>query len=262
MRWEEAESPQAVLDLLQAAADSGDPFRLALVDERMPSMSGFEVVERARFKAGICDKFILMLTSDNQGRSLVRCRQMGLAHHLTKPVRPEELLRSVIDVVLDRDRKQADVAPQPCSEAAGRPLKILVAEDNAVNQRLAVVMLSKMGHDVTLAGNGMEALAKCAEERFDLIFMDIQMPELDGLETARRIRRKELSTGEHVAIVAMTAHAMRVDVDRCHEAGMDDYISKPISQSAVKRVLRAAAEPAESRGGATWRWQSSAAGPR
>ncbi len=246
MRWEEAESPQAVLDRLQAAADSGDPFRLVLLDERMPGMSGFEVVGQARSKAGMCDKFILMLTSDNQGRSLVRCRQMGLAHHLTKPVRPEELLRSVIDVVLNRDRKQADVVPQPCSEATGRPLKILVAEDNAVNQRLAVVMLSKMGHDVTLAGNGMEALEKCAEGRFDLIFMDIQMPELDGLETARRIRRKELSTGEHVLIVAMTAHAMRADVNRCHEAGMDDYISKPISQSAVKRVLAAAAEPAES----------------
>jgi signal transduction histidine kinase/CheY-like chemotaxis protein/ligand-binding sensor domain-containing protein len=237
MRWEEAESGRAALDLFQAAAAAGDPFRLLLLDERMPGLSGFEVAEQLHSNAGLCDKLVLMLGSDDQGQSFIRCRELGLATYVTKPVRPEELLRSVTKVVLNRNDKEMDALPPPCPEEAQRPLRILVAEDNVVNQKLALAMLSKMGHDVALAANGAEALARWTEEQFDLIFMDIQMPELDGLESARRIRRQERSTGEHVPIVAMTAHAMRGDVERCREAGMDGYISKPISRNAVRKVL-------------------------
>jgi len=237
MRPEAADSCQAAFDLLQAAAAVGDPHSLVLVAERMPAMRGFEMLERVRSISGMCDRFILMLASDDRGRGLARCRELGITTYLTKPVRPEDLLRSVLSVVFDRDRRPAGAVTQPRLEAAERPLRILVAEDNAVNQKLAVAMLSKKGHRVTLAGNGAEAVAECAEHRFDLIFMDIQMPELDGLEAARRIRQREQSTGEHIPIVAMTAHAMREDVDRCREAGMDDYISKPISSSALTRVL-------------------------
>jgi signal transduction histidine kinase/DNA-binding response OmpR family regulator/ligand-binding sensor domain-containing protein len=243
MRWEEAESGRSALDRVRAAAAAGDPFRLVLLDERMPDLSGFEVAEQVRSCPCVRSEPILMLSSGDREQSLARCRELGLTAHLTKPVRPEELLRSVTNVLFDRNGKRAEGLPQPCLETTERPLKILVAEDNTVNQKLAVVMLSKMGHDVTLAVNGVEALAKWAEGRFDLVFMDIQMPELDGLEAARRIRRREQSTGEHVPIVAMTAHAMRGDVGRCREAGMDGYISKPISQSAVRKVLASVARP-------------------
>ena len=233
--------PAAMRDL-RAAAESGQPFRLVLLDERMPSMSGFEVVEHIRGEPGFSKAIILMLSSDDQGRSSVRCREMGVELYLTKPVRPEELLLSIQKALIEGWSK----APLPVPvnvDAGGRKLRILLAEDNTVNQKVATAILTKMGHEVTLAGNGVEAVAKSDESPFDLLFMDVQMPEMDGLEAARRIRLREVRTGARVPIVAMTAHAMHSDLERCLAAGMDGYLPKPISRADVQQALLRHASP-------------------
>jgi signal transduction histidine kinase/CheY-like chemotaxis protein/ligand-binding sensor domain-containing protein len=249
-RWQmepqSADSGPAGLELLEAAATFGHPFRLLLLDEQMPYMSGFEVVERIRSNPAWTDVTILMLTSDDQGRYSARCREKGVELYLTKPVRPDELLHSIRKILVDSCTEAAPLATSIATENTQHPARILVAEDNPVNQKLTTVMLTKMGHRVTLAGNGVEALAKWSQEPFDLIFMDVQMPELDGLEATRRIRQREKSTLNHVPIIAMTAHAMRGDGERCLAAGMDDYLPKPISRRDLEQAVRRhAAFPAE-----------------
>ncbi len=239
-RWqmepESADSGPAGIKRLHQAAASDRPFRLVLLDERMPGMSGFEVVERLRAGPQPLPAIILMLSSDDQGPGSARCREMGLDQYLTKPVRSDELLQS-IRRALAKVSPAEPAAEAPAESALGKPLRILLAEDNAVNQRLAAVILGKMGHSVTVANNGAEAVKKWAEASFDLIFMDVQMPEVDGLEATRRIREQERSAGGRIPIIAMTAHAMRGDYERCLEAGMDGHVAKPISQRDVRLAI-------------------------
>ena len=227
------------LSLLRKAALSGNPFRLVLLDEQMPVMDGLEAIDRVRADASLKDTPIIMLTSADQSASAARCRHQGVAVYLTKPVRPAELFVSI----------QKVLGAQPPRPAARRPigiepkstehsLHILIAEDNHINQRLAVAMLEKMGHQVAVAANGLEALEAWRQSSFDLIFMDVQMPELDGFETTQRIRAEETASSKHIHIIAMTANAMAGDSERCLAAGMDDYVSKPISRQALERSIR------------------------
>jgi CheY-like chemotaxis protein len=248
-RWgmepQSADSGPAGLERMDSAAAAGHPFRLVLLDGRMPTMDGFEVAERIRANPAWTEATIMMLTSDDQSRSAVRCREMGIELYLIKPVRPEVLLDSIRKAL---GRGRAEAAPPAkavATEDAQRGARILVAEDVSVNQKLAVVMLTKMGHSVTLAGNGVEAVARWSEEPFDLIFMDVQMPEMDGFEATRRIRRMEASSKRHIPIVATTAHAMTGDAERCLAAGMDGYVSKPISFKALEEAVRRHAFPVE-----------------
>ena len=241
-RWQmdpqSVNSGQSGLERLQNAAAAGHPFRLVLLDEQMPAMSGLEVVERIRSNSAWTEATIMMLTSDDQGRSAVRCREMGIELYLIKPLRPDELLHSIQKALTIR-RDQVALPPTlDAAENTQYPARILVVEDNPVNQKLAAVILTKMGHRVTLAGNGVEALARWSEEPFDLILMDVQMPEMDGLEATRRIRQREESNLNHIPIIAMTAHAMRGDGDRCLAAGMDDYMPKPISRRDLEQAVR------------------------
>jgi signal transduction histidine kinase/CheY-like chemotaxis protein/ligand-binding sensor domain-containing protein len=249
-RWgmepQSADSGPAGLELLEAAAAAGHPLRLVVLDERMPTMSGFEVIERIRCNPAWTQAAIMMLTSDDQGRSSARCRAMGLRLYLTKPVRPDELLLAIRNSLADFRPEPAHPVTRAVSENSGHPMRILLAEDNPINQQLAVALLTRMGHGVTLAVNGAEAVAKWSKEPFDLIFMDLQMPELDGLEATRSIRQREASTLNHIPIVAMTAHAMHGDSERCLAAGMDGYVSKPISRRDIEEAVRRyAASPAE-----------------
>jgi len=232
-----ADSGPAGLELLEAAA-AGHPFRLVVLDERMPSMSGFEVVERIRSNPAWTQATIMMLTSNDQSRSSARCREMGVILYLTKPVRPDELLLAIRNSLVDSCAEAAHPVKLTAPEDAEHPMRILLAEDNPINQKLATVMLARMGHLVTLAVNGAEAVAKWSKEPFDMIFMDVQMPEMDGLEATRSIRQREAPTLNHIPIIAMTAHAMRGDSDRCLAAGMDGYISKPISRRDVEEAVR------------------------
>ena len=238
-RWQmqptEASCGTEGLKKLEEAFAAGRPYRLVLLDQQMPGMDGFEVIRRVRARAAWKDAAIMMLTSADQGAARAECRELGVGTCLLKPVKPAELLLSMRKVL---GRPQAEAAPPPVPELATTlPLHILVAEDNAVNQKLATALLEKAGHRVALAINGAEALTMWRDGDFDLILMDVQMPEMDGFEATRQIRLEEQTTGRHMSIVATTAHAMTGDRERCLLAGMDEYLSKPIHRQELLAVL-------------------------
>jgi CheY-like chemotaxis protein len=250
MRPVVAASGRGALAALKRALAAGEPFPLALIDGHMPEMDGFTLVEQIRHDPEFTGIRILMLTSAGQAGDIARCRELGIEAYLTKPVKQSELLDAIV-TALSASLEPA-LAPAPAGgEPPGenlRPLTILLAEDNAVNQRLAVCLLQKQGHTVVVANNGREALATlgimegakagavnlCA---FDLVLMDVQMPELDGLEATRLLRRHEQEAGRHLPVIAMTAHAMKGDRERCLEAGMDGYVCKPIQAEELWQAM-------------------------
>jgi PAS domain S-box-containing protein len=232
-----AESGPEGLARLEQSAASSQPFRLILLDEQMPGMDGFEMIERIRAHPSWRAATILMLTSTGQSASADRCRELGVEAYLVKPIATAELLLSIRKALGGPRKKEAPVpAPEPAA-APLRSLRILVAEDNPVNQKLALAMLKRLGHRVTLANNGAEACATLDSGPFDLVLMDVQMPEMDGFEATRRMRQRERETGIRVPIVAMTAHAMSGDRERCLAAGMDDHITKPISRKVLEETV-------------------------
>jgi signal transduction histidine kinase/CheY-like chemotaxis protein/HPt (histidine-containing phosphotransfer) domain-containing protein len=235
MQPEEASSGTEGLKKLEEAFAAGHPYRLVLLDQQMPGMDGFEVIRRVRSRAAWKDAAIMMLTSADQGAARAECRELGVGTCLLKPVKPSELLLSMRKVL---GRPQAEAAAPPVPElTTALPLHILVGEDNAVNRKLATALLEKAGHRVALAVNGAEVVAMWRKGDFDLILMDVQMPEVDGFEATRQIRQEEQTTGRHVSIVATTAHAMTGDRERCLLAGMDEYLSKPIHRQELLAVL-------------------------
>jgi two-component system sensor histidine kinase/response regulator len=239
-RWQmhpqEAQSGVEGLAKLEDAWATGHPFRLVLLDEQMPGMDGLEVVQRARARPELRDATIMMLTSADQTAIAAKCRELGVRVCLVKPIKPAELLSS-IRLLLGKCGDESPQAVAHDGPRGQRRLRVLLAEDNLVNQKLATALLEKIGHRVIVAAHGAEALRKWKAERFDLIFMDVQMPEMDGLEATTRIREGERLRGTRTPIVAMTAHAMTGDRERCLAAGMDDYISKPIQRKTLTTML-------------------------
>jgi len=231
-----AESGPAGLAKMQAAAALKQPFRLLLLDEQMPGMGGMEVIERIRDNSLLGGAAIIVLTSSDQSQSAARCRELGVHTYLIKPVKPAELL-AMIQKALSITRAQATGRTVAGRAAPSRPLSILIAEDNVVNQRVATAILERMGHRTTLAADGIQAVQKCSQAAFDLILMDVQMPGIDGFEAARRIRSQEAAKDTHTPIIAMTSRAMTGDRELCIDAGMDDYVSKPVSLEALLRAL-------------------------
>jgi len=198
-------------------------------------MIGFDLVERILETPSLTNSFILMLTSGEHLGDLARCRELGVSAFLTKPVRRAELKVAIANALGDRTRssQMAHDLRALANKTAQRPsasvsAHILLAEDNAVNQRVARAILEKAGHSVVVANTGRAALQLWEEQPFDLILMDVQMPDLDGFEATAAIRKKEKHGGTRINIIAMTAHAMAGDRERCLDAGMDNYISKPI----------------------------------
>ena len=177
-----------------------------------------------------------MLTSAGQRGDAARCREVGLDGYLTKPVGQSQLRDAILRVLGTQPEPKSELVTRHSLREEKR-LRILLAEDNLVNQKVAGRLLEKQGHHVTIAGNGREALEQLERESFDLVFMDIQMPEMDGFEATVAIRARERRTGRHVPIIAMTAHAMQGDRDRCLGAGMDDYVSKPIKLQEIISVI-------------------------
>jgi CheY-like chemotaxis protein len=237
MEPETAESGPAGLEKLSHASAAGRPFHLILLDEQMPAMDGLEVIRRIRNDSQLRGGTIMMLTSSDQNSSLTRCRQLGVETYLIKPIKPSDLLVKIRHA-LGSFKTEAGSVPRPAAiPLPDNAFAILVAEDNLVNQKLAVAMLQKVGHRVTLAANGDEAFSKWRDGGFDMILMDVQMPVVDGFEATRRIRSSEKNTGTHIPIIAMTAHAMSDDRERCLNAGMDDYVSKPISRKTLDQVI-------------------------
>jgi two-component system, sensor histidine kinase and response regulator len=198
-------------------------------------MDGIEVLERIRRNPALESVVIMMLTSSDQVERAALCRKMGVETYLIKPISSSDLLGS-IRLAIGVPMPASTVTP--AAEVSGSSLRILLAEDNLVNQKVAMGMLGKMGHKVTLAKNGLEALEQWRQSNFDLILMDVQMPEMNGLQATVQIRQEE-ATGAHVPIVAMTASAMSEERDRCLGAGMDDFISKPVSYKLIEEMITA-----------------------
>jgi CheY-like chemotaxis protein/HPt (histidine-containing phosphotransfer) domain-containing protein len=240
----------AALAEMARAAAAGEPYPIVLVDAVMPEMDGFTLVEQVRRQNSFAPPTIMMLTSADRKGDALRCRNLGMAAYLIKPIRSAEL-HSAIASCLSGDTTGTTALAATSSPALGHSpkpmptpslLRILLAEDNPVNQRVAMHLLEKEGHAITVVNNGEEALMAIDQQHFDLVLMDVQMPEIDGIEATRIIRSVEaVSGGRHLPIVAMTAHAMKGDRERCLEAGMDDYVSKPIQLDELQRALRAVA---------------------
>ena len=223
---------QEALEALGAASRANDPFSLVLLDANMPDLDGFAVAEQIRLRQELGGACIMMLTSSGQYGDAARCRELGIPTYLTKPVKQAELLEAIYRA-LDRQAAETRVEPITSSPGAVRPMDVLLAEDNPVNQKVAVGLLTKRGHRVTVAANGREAVAALESARFDVVLMDVQMPEMGGLEATAVIRDRERRTRSHVPIIAMTAHAMKGDRERCLASGMDGYLSKPVDPKAL-----------------------------
>ena len=229
MRPELAPDGKTALRSLNNACHFGSPFRLVITDMQMPEMDGLSLCEKIRRSSRFGDVSILLLSSSLRQGEAARCRELHVGAYLAKPVQPSELLDGVF-AALTQNLVVADPpSGTPAFTEEVRPkMKILLAEDNAVNRKLATTLLEKRGHQVIVAENGQEALNALAREKVDLVLMDVQMPVMDGYEAMNAIRVKEQSTGLHVPIIALTAHAMKGDRERCLTAGADEYVTKPI----------------------------------
>jgi two-component system, sensor histidine kinase and response regulator len=232
-------SGPTAIQALRSAAEAGMPFVLVLLDANMPGMDGFGVAEAIAANQELASPTIIMLTSSGEHGDAARSRELGISAYLTKPIDAAGLHAAICRVlegtVLARTARPGPVPMPPESAAADstRSLKILLTEDNVVNQRVATGLLQKRGHQITVANNGAEALAALEQQAFDLILMDVQMPIMGGFEATAEIRRREAESGSRIRIVAMTAHAMTGDRERCLAAGMDAYLSKPINPATL-----------------------------
>ena len=237
----------AAMDLLREAQTAGMPYRLVLTDAHMPQIDGFMLAGKIKDDTELNSTVVMMLTSEDRPDAVARCEQLGIAAYLLKPIKQSELLEAVkLALGIALPSKDALLALARERPRRVGPLRILVAEDSPVNQKLATALLETQGHRVTVANNGKEALAALESERFDLVLMDVQMPEMDGLEATAAIRDQEKRTGVHIPIIAMTAHALKGDRERCLEAGMDEYIAKPIHAQELFDLIEG--KPSDSAG--------------
>lgn len=221
---------------------TSEAFHIAIVDVVMPEMDGLEFARRVRDMPDMADAKMIILSSASIADEAARFRQLDIAHRLTKPIKQSDLLNAVLAALGIRARDAAAAKPATSAAISGRPahvpsLRIPLAEDNPVNQQVAIGFLRERGHDVVVANNGREVLAALEEGAFDLILMDVQMPEMDGLEATKAIRERERETGLHIPIIAVTASAMKRDQEHCIEAGMDSYVSKPVYADELYRAV-------------------------
>jgi len=228
---------QAALQALRTT-HAQDPFALALLDEQMPDQDGFWLAERIRGESGFSSLAVVMLSSGAMMQSAERYQALGIASRMTKPVKASSLLDAV-QLALSGTNKSRAAERASLPIAAARPLSVLIADDNRVNQLLMLKVLQHMGHTATVAETGQLALRALAERTFDLVLMDVQMPEMDGFAATAEIRKLEQGTGKHVPIIALTAHAIKGDRERCLAAGMDEYVTKPISVIELARAIDA-----------------------
>jgi two-component system, sensor histidine kinase and response regulator len=223
---------------LESAHKNGTPFPLVLLDAVMPEVDGFHILRRIRSNPALAGAVVMLLTANRNTTDLERCRQLGVKQCLTKPIGQSELLDAILSALgHDYAEKQlVDASVSAQQKPSSQPLNTLLCEDNAVNQKLAIRLLEKAGHRVVLACTGLEAISaleNASRAGFDLVLMDIQMPEMDGMEATAAIRALEMKSGGHIPILAMTAHAMRGDREKYIASGMDGYISKPIQPTTL-----------------------------
>jgi two-component system sensor histidine kinase/response regulator len=221
---------------VETSVAAGHPFQLALLDAQMPETDGFALAARIRAHGGLSTAAILMLSSADGLGHLARAREAGISLTLLKPIKQSELLDAIVTTLgaAPLEAPAAEVV-----EARPTRLRVLLVEDNPVNQHLARTLLEKQGHAVVLAKNGREALACYTTDRFDVVLMDVQMPEMDGMQATTAIRIRERETGTHTPIIGVTAHAMKGDKERCLASGMDGYVAKPIRAESLFRAIAA-----------------------
>jgi CheY-like chemotaxis protein len=239
MRPRPAGSAEAGLAVLRQARDSGAPFSFVLTDGHMPEMDGFSLAEQIKQDPELTGVSIIMLTSGGQRGDAARCRELRVAAYLTKPVAQGELKEAILSVVGSSPERSEPVSlvTRHSLREARRGLRVLLAEDNIVNQQLALRLLERWGHSVAVASNGRQVLDMLERQTFDLVLMDVQMPDMDGFEATATIRRNEKTTGGHLPIIAMTAHALKGDRERCLAAGTDAYVSKPIRSEELLSIV-------------------------
>jgi len=228
MRPTAVEGGRSALQVLEFAGSAGCHFPLILLDGQMPEMDGFSVAKRIKENPLWVDAAIMMLTSAGHYGDAARCRELGISAYLVKPIRQKELLRGICEVLQLSARQKAPLVTRHTIRETANRSSVLLVEDNAVNQTLAVRVLEKRGFLVTVAGDGQAALAALEKQDFDVVLMDVQMPIMDGFEATAAIRDRERSTAKRTPIIAMTAHALKGYEERCLSAGMDGYVTKPI----------------------------------
>ena len=234
----QAESGAVALGMVRRAESEGSPFSLILLDARMPLLDGFEVAKELALNKGANRPTIVMLTSAGERGDAAKCRALGIRAYVPKPIASTDLLNAIKMAVglPDGDDQRSLVTIHSMREAQ-RKLRILMAEDNPVNQRMQTRMLEKRGHSVVVAQTGRQVLELKKCQHFDLILMDVQMPEMDGLEATAAIRESEKGSNTRIPIIAMTANAMTGDRQICLDSGMDDYVSKPIHANVLFETI-------------------------
>ena len=231
---------------LAATEKTTDPFKLILLDVCMPGIDGFALWEQVSKRPEMKDVTVMILSSAARQEDTVRCRELGIAGYMTKPIGRSELRTTIASVLSRRSGSKTEIGPVPPpmlrdpAPQTAPDLRVLLVEDNEVNQEVAIAMLRMYGYLVTLTNNGLEAIHALENHTFDIVLMDLQMPEMGGFEATAKIREKEKETGAHVPIVAMTAHAMKGDREKCLQGGMDGYVSKPINRETLFNSIQAA----------------------
>ena len=226
MRAESADGAAAALSAMRAAVEHKQPFDLVVTDANMPGQGGLELAREIADDASLAGAKVIILTAPDAPWRKPRGLRKTIVSQLVKPVKQSELMDAILTAFMGVSVRRAPAPQQQRAPAAG--LRVLLADDNRTNRRLVELLLEKGHHQVTSVNSGRDAVAKAAAERFDLILMDVQMPGMDGFEATAAIRERERHTGGHTPIVAMTAHAMAGDRERCLADGMDEYLSKPI----------------------------------
>jgi two-component system sensor histidine kinase/response regulator len=247
-----ADGGVAALTEMQKAANQGRPYRLILLDCMMPGMDGFSLAELIGSNDSLNCPTMIMISSATRPGDADRCRRLGIVRHMTKPVIKSELFNTICDA-LDKHQGRASAQVPESPKPRGPALHVLLVEDGLVNQRVARGFLERFGHQVTIAGNGQEAIDKLTQGSFNVVLMDVQMPVMDGLEATAVIREREKESGGHIPIIAMTAAAMKGDRERCLAGGMDAYVSKPIDPDELFKTIvdQVAEKSASTKNGAT-----------
>ncbi len=245
---------QTALKILQKGLRDNRPFQLVLLDRRMPKIDGFKLAEQIKKTPGIAESILMMLTSVGERGDAKRCRNLGISGYLTKPIRTNELI-DAIKMLIGYHKKEPGSCPlvtrhslrearlrfanllESYTAQATSIFNILLVEDNLINQKLTRRLLEKKGHQVKVANNGKEAINAWENNTFDLILMDVLMPEMDGFEATLQIRDREKKAGGHTPIIALTANAMKGDRERCLETGMDDYLAKPVRGNKLLELV-------------------------
>ena len=243
LKVREAESADQAIVILDDAKELKKSFQIILLDANLPGHDSFLIMDYIKDSPELASSIIMMMNSSSNRIDASPWLKVGISGHIGKPVKPSELKNGILNVLgLAPKPPEPDVpGKEPTAVPVRHAYRILIAEDNLVNQRVAIYMLEKQGHQVTGVMNGEEALAALEKENFELILMDVQMPKMDGFQTTRLIRAREMQTGLHLPIIAMTAHAMKEDREKCLAVGMDDYIAKPLNvkhlSETVSRVM-------------------------